>query len=530
MNAGSPSSPISSSTSPPSFHETALQYSANAIALCETVRDSAGKVINFRFVFVNRRYEELAQKPLEAMQGQLATVLFPNSITLGIWQRAAEVVLTGQPYHQEVLYTTNAGHTGWFDVTISPWADLGIVISLMEVSDQKARILAEKQQGELLQQVIANSLNGILVVESVRDEGGQVIDFRFRLANKAASMLNGYTTEQFAQSTFLTLFPTTRQIPFPDFDITRKPQSIFERYVDIVATGESVIYDVYYPYDGLSGWYWVAISRLNDGLIITFLDISDLKQSQQQLEHNITQLKQTNQNLEQFAYVASHDLQEPLRKIQSFGGLLQDRLGQDADEGIRDVVQRMQNSAQRMQELVKDLLLYSRLTARREGFGLVLLNDVLTEALDDLQSMIVEKRAVIELAHLPTVPGHAAQLQQLFFCLLNNALKFHKPGEAPQLTILARTPAPDQLPVSLANSDRRFIAVSIQDNGIGFDEKYKDRIFTIFQRLHGRGQYGGTGIGLAIARKVAENHGGALTAQSQVGHGSAFTVWLPVNQ
>jgi signal transduction histidine kinase len=142
--------------------------------------------------------------------------------------------------------------------------------------------------------------------------------------------------------------------------------------------------------------------------------------------------------------------------------------------------------------------------------------------------MIVEKRAVIELAQLPTVPGHAAQLQQLFFCLLNNALKFHKSTSAPHLVIQATTPAPDQLPVSLMNADRRFTSVSIRDNGIGFDEKYMDRIFTIFQRLHGRGQYSGTGIGLAIARKVAENHGGALTAQSQVGQGSVFTVWLPV--
>lgn len=524
MNAGSPPS-LSVAT----LYKTALHHSANAIALCEAVRNHEGHIIDFRYLFINHRYEEFARRPAEAVEGQLATVLFPNALATGIWQRAAEVVITGQQHQQELYYTTNAGHTGWFDVTISRWDDRGVVISFMEVSDQKARILAGQQQAELLSQVICNSLNGILVLESIRDESGKIVDFRCLMANPATRMLNGYTSDDFIRSSFLTLFPATRHVLFPDFDTTGPPQSIFERYVDIVTSGQPIIFDVYYPHDGLTGWYWTAVSKLNDGLILTFLDISDLKHTQQQLEQNVSQLKQTNQNLEQFAYVASHDLQEPLRKITTFGSLLYDRLGEDADAGVRDTVQRMQNSAQRMQALVRDLLEYSRLTARREGFGLVVLNDLVAEVLIDLQPLVVQKQAVIDLSPLPTLPGNAAQLHQLFFCVLNNALKFHQPSTPPQLTVSVTVVAPADLPPAITPSNRSFVAIAVADNGIGFDEKYLDRIFVIFQRLHGRSQYEGTGIGLAIARKVTENHGGALTARSTPGQGSVFTIWLPLD-
>ena len=363
------------------------------------------------------------------------------------------------------------------------------------------------------------------MIEAIRDSDKQIVDFQFVLANRAGNLAPGVSADQLTRSTLLTQFPSVYRVPFPGNDST-EAQTIFERYVDIVATGVPVTYDVDYQHDGLSGWYWIAVGKLNDGLIINFLDISDLKQAQQQLEHTNRELRQTNQNLEQFAYVSSHDLQEPLRKIQSFGDLLIERLGDRTDQDTGDIVRRMQGSARRMQVLVKDLLAYSRLATRQEEFGLVQLNQVLTESLDDLEPLVSEKKATISVGVLPTLPGDAVQLRQLFLCLIHNALKFHQPGQAPRVDVFGAVADPDDLPISLAESKHRYVAVSVRDNGIGFDEKYVDRIFTIFQRLHGRGQYDGTGIGLALARKVVENHGGTLMAKSSAGQGATFTAWL----
>ncbi|MFD2569977.1 ATP-binding protein [Spirosoma soli] len=524
MNAGSPAT-----LSDLALYETALQHSANAIALCEAVRDDQGTIVDFRYLFINRHYEQFTDRPAQEIHGQLATVLFPNAVAAGVWQRAAEVVITGQQYQQELYYTTNLGYSGWFDLTISRWEDRGVVISFMEVSEQKNRILAEREQALLLQEVIGSSFNGIMVLQSIRNEHNQIVDFRFKLTNQATKLLSGYTAEQIAQSTFLTLFPTTRLVSFPDKSGSQKEKSIFDQYIEVVETGKSVLYDLSYPHDGLEGWYWTSVSKLNDGLIVTFQDISELKESQQQLERTVRELKRTNQSLEQFAYVASHDLQEPLRKIQSFSDLLFERLSHDTDEGIRDLIQRMQSSAHRMQGLVKDLLAYSRLTSRQIDFDAVVLNRVLERAMDDLQPLIEEKQAVIEIDLLPVIPGDAAQLQQLFFCLLNNALVFHKPDTVPRLIVSATVPDKNSLPPQLVTTNREFVTVSIQDDGIGFEEKYLDRIFTIFQRLHGRSRYKGNGIGLALARKIVENHSGLLTAHSQVNQGSTFTAWLPVN-
>ena len=523
MDAGFPSTLID-----PYLFKVALQYSPNAIALCETVYDDAGTPIDFRYLLINERYEKFADQSTELLCGQLATDLLPNALQADIRQHAIQVVLTGRPYREELYHTTPAGYSGWFDVTITPWDERGTVISFLDVSEQKARLLTEQQQSNFLHEVVHNSLNGIWVVEAIRDQNEAIIDFRFVLVNQVGMVTPRLSAEQLSQTTLLTLFPTLGTMPFPGADPSHN-QTIFERYVEVATTGIPITFDIDYQYDGLAGWFWVAVNKLNDGLMLTFLDIADLKRAQQQLERTNRELRQTNQNLEQFAYVSSHDLQEPLRKIQSFGDLLTSRLGDNADQDVSDIVNRMQGSAKRMQGLVKDLLAYSRLTTRQEDFGLVLLNRVLTESLDDLHPLIAEKQAIIEADALPTIPGNANQLRQLFFCLIHNALKFHKPGTVPRIDISAVLVEPTGLPSALIETGCQYLAVSIDDNGIGFDEKYTDRIFTIFQRLHGRGRYEGTGIGLALARKITENHGGTLTARSQVGKGSVFTAWLSVD-
>lgn len=234
------------------------------------------------------------------------------------------------------------------------------------------------------------------------------------------------------------------------------------------------------------------------------------------------ELARSNRELEDFAFVASHDLQEPLRKIIAFG----DRLTSGANERLtpegRDFVGRMRSAAVRMQELIDDLLAYSRVTTRAQPFEPVALEPVVAEVLADLEMRLEATDARVDVGSLPTIEADRPQMRQLFQNLLSNALKFHRPGVAPEISIRGG--------IEAAAGDGRRCRLEVADNGIGFEEKYLDRLFKPFHRLHGRDAYEGTGIGLAICKKIADRHGGAITARSSAGEGATFVVTLPVEQ
>ena len=252
-----------------------------------------------------------------------------------------------------------------------------------------------------------------------------------------------------------------------------------------------------------------------------------------ELRVTVEDLQRSNANLEQFANIASHDLQEPLRKIQQFGDLLVNQYGDQLGDGL-DYLQRMQSAASRMSTLVRDLLTYSRIAPQREGNERVSLTAVVQTVLTDLELRVEETKAIIDLAPLPTVSGDASQLAQLFHNMLSNALKFSRRDESSQLipplvSLKATLVRFRDLPplVKPARAVEVYHRIDVIDNGIGFDTKYLDRIFQVFQRLHGKSEFAGTGIGLAICEKVAANHGGAITAVSQPGQGATFSVYLP---
>lgn len=240
-------------------------------------------------------------------------------------------------------------------------------------------------------------------------------------------------------------------------------------------------------------------------------------------------LMRSNENLQTFAYVASHDLQEPLRKIQQFGDLLKTQYGDSTGDALV-YIERMQTAAGRMSTLIKDLLDFSRLATQRVPTRWVSLQEVVGEVLSTLELPLQETGAQVSLEPLPTVMGDASQLNQLVQNLLANALKFRRPGVSPRIAVKARRVSADHLPqgLTLNRNASGYHRIDIVDNGIGFEEKYVDRIFQVFQRLHGKNQYAGTGIGLAICEKVVTNHGGAITATSQPGQGATFTIYLPV--
>ncbi|SFF21655.1 PAS domain-containing sensor histidine kinase [Spirosoma endophyticum] len=239
-------------------------------------------------------------------------------------------------------------------------------------------------------------------------------------------------------------------------------------------------------------------------------------------------LSRSNANLQTFAYVASHDLQEPLRKIQQFGDLLKTRQASlSGDEVV--YIERMQSAASRMSTLIRDLLNFSRIATQRDTNSSVALNAIVEQVLITLEMVIAETNAEIRVEPLPTIQGDDSQLTQLFQNLIGNALKFRRPSVAPLIQLTAQILEADELPPSVKPTRvaKAYYRIDVADNGVGFDEKYVDRIFQVFQRLHGKNEFAGTGIGLAICERVAVNHGGAITAHSQPGQGATFRVYLP---
>jgi PAS domain S-box-containing protein len=258
----------------------------------------------------------------------------------------------------------------------------------------------------------------------------------------------------------------------------------------------------------------VSEENVQEGAVVIARDIRERKDAEAELRSAMKRLEQSNRELEDFAYVASHDLQEPLRKIQAFGDLLKSKHAAAMQPQARDYIDRMQSAAGRMQVLINDLLSFSRVTTKAQPFAPVDLGAIAREVAHDLEIRAHDTGGEIVVGELPAIEADALQMRQLLQNLAGNALKFHRPEVPPRVEINGA-----------AENGR--VLITVRDNGIGFDEKYADRIFTMFERLHGRGAYEGTGIGLAICRKIAERHGGTITARSTPGEGSEFRVTLP---
>jgi len=243
-----------------------------------------------------------------------------------------------------------------------------------------------------------------------------------------------------------------------------------------------------------------------------------------------TELERSNRELQDFAFVASHDLQEPLRKIQAFGDRLRTVQGPNFTDQGRDYLDRMHNAAGRMHTLINDLLVFSRVTTKAQPFARTDLNKIAADVVSDLEARIEETGGEVNVEKLPVIEADELQMRQLLQNLIANALKFRRPDTPSRVTVSAETIKAKTAGNGSDAADAGMVKIYVKDNGIGFEEKYLDRIFTPFQRLHGRNEYEGTGIGLAVCRKIVERHGGTLTARSEPGEGSTFIATLPVTQ
>ncbi|GAB3946976.1 sensor histidine kinase [Spirosoma harenae] len=253
-----------------------------------------------------------------------------------------------------------------------------------------------------------------------------------------------------------------------------------------------------------------------------------LRDYEAQLKGQIRQLETSNEELERFAFVASHDLQEPLRKIQSFSNLITDRYSNLFDEDSMMFMGKISHSAERMSKLIKDLLNFSRISNHQENFKSVPLGDIVQRILDDQELRIKGLDIQLEVGELPVVQAVPSQMDHLFNNLISNALKFTRPGVQPLLRIQSKPVDGDDYAELVPG--RPYFEITIEDNGIGFEEKYLEHIFKVFQRLHGKTAFEGTGIGLAICKRVVMRHHGYITARSLPNQGTTFVVVLPESQ
>jgi PAS domain S-box-containing protein len=400
----------------------------------------------------------------------------------------------------------------WFLLKATPLGeDRSVVIIYLDITERKVAEEALRQSMERYQVLYEDNPSMYFTVDS----RGTVLS-----VNRFGAEQLGYSAEELVGQSVLNVFhPADREPVRSQLEnCLKNPNQAAQWEFRKVRKDGSVL------------WVREAARAVSEGdsrelILVVCEDITDRKLFEQELRENTEKLERKNKELQEFAFVASHDLLEPLRKVQFFGNRLLERHGPHLNEEGRDFLSRMIGAAKRMSTMINSLLTYSRVATREEEFKRVDLTQVVQEVVSDLEISIERNGGRVEVGGLPEIEADVTQMHQLFQNLIGNAIKFHR-REPPLVRIRAE-------PTSLPGVGRRgssFWRIFVEDNGIGFNEVYLERIFTLFQRLHGRSEYEGAGMGLAICRKIVERHGGDITAMSSPGEGSTFIVTLPAVQ
>lgn len=411
------------------------------------------------------------------------------------------------------------GSKFWGSITITAIHDeeqnvIGFSKVTRDLTEKKKTEDALKMSEERYHRMIAEVQDYAIIL---LDEDGYIQNW-----NAGAEKIKGYNAEEIIGKRFSIFYTTEDQN-------NNLPDKLLQQARE---KGKALHEGWRVRRDGSRFWGTIVITALHgkDNNIIGFSkvtrDLTDKKMAEEKLLSYTSELEIQNRELEQFAYVASHDLQEPLRKIQTFTELIRENY--DDEYFVKRYFDKLDSSAKRMASLVKSLLNYSRLSKDKTERTKVDLNVILAETKQDFELLIEEKKATITSAHLPIVSGNYMQLGQLFSNLISNSLKFSKHN--PLIEITVKTVAKDNIkdaPVLLRNN--HYFEINFEDNGIGFEQQYAQLIFTLFQRLHGRDEYAGTGIGLALCKKIAENHAGFITAEGKPDKGATFKVYLPAD-
>lgn len=497
------------------FIASILEASMDGIYALKAVRNTAGEIIDFHYLFANTFIGKLLQMEVEEIIGSSMLTLIPENRNNGFFDLFCRLLQTGESFQDETHFLTQHIDS-WFQFVIVALDSETLVVSTEDITEKKRAALQLEEQRNLLDSILKNSSNGISVSRIYRNEQGRVIDALTILANDAAVKFIGLPKDIYLSKRATEIEPNIISSPY------------YQSCVRTLETGEPFM--IQYQMESTGRWLELTVSKLDDDhLIHVFSDVTPIKEAQLQLERSVDDLKYSNKNLEAFAYAASHDLKEPTRKIHVFSERLKDSLGERLSETEKKYFDRMQLASRRMNTLIEDLLTYSEVSQKSTLKELVDMNQVIDQVLNDLDLEIEQKRATINVYPLFRFKGYRRQLQQVFQNLIGNALKYSKPDALPTISITCAEVkgAESGLQLPVEEQDQNFYLVTVKDNGIGFDQADADRIFNVFTRLHGMAEYRGTGVGLSIVKKVMENHHGHIWAEARLGEGSAFKLLFP---
>lgn len=493
-----------------------LDASINAVYACRAIRDASGMISDFRIVQLNKRFEEIIGLPARTVLNQSLLEVFPNARENGFFENARRVSEGGESWRSTIWYGDERMR-GWFDISLTRLQD-GYVGTFTEITAQREQQLAFEANAAKLEGILNATQTRILQLEPVLDGDNHLRDARIVLVNQAYAEFKRESRAALQGRLASEVFPS-QHLPV-----------ILEHYDRSWQSGDTARFDLHCDEPGRIYWLEVKVARLDESLLVTINDYTRLRILQLELEQKIKELERSNRNLEEFAYAASHDLKEPIRKVRFFIDRLQDRLKPAPQSAEARDFERLHVSTERMRDLVDDLLAYAQVSLRPQHLEDVALGAILRNVQLDLELEIEQLGAQVRLGELPLVRGHQRQLQQLFQNLIGNALKYHRADAVPLIDVVASMVHghETEAPLGPEAAGRLYHLIEVRDNGIGFEQAEAERIFQVFHRLHGNSEYRGTGVGLSIARKVAENHGGFIYAKGTAGAGACFYLGIPV--
>jgi len=493
-----------------------LNATVSGVFAMEAVYSDDAEIIDFRFLKINRAFAELLHKSPDTIIGRSYKTILPETITNGLFDLKCEVVKTGNTIEREIFYKGD-GIDRWFHISISPLGKNGIVETFTDITGSKKDKEEALRSAHRFHTVISTSQSGFHLFKPEYDEAGNIIDFRIIMVNQTIGDYIGQTTETLAGALASTYFPAY------------KSNGLFEIYRDAYLTGESRRFDFHYE-DGYDVFFNLLVVKIDDELLVSLTDHTANKRLQRELEASIAELKRSNASLEQFAHAASHDLQEPLRKIVVFTDKLMAEQGENLDDASFGYLERIRTAGKRMHRLIQDLLVFAEVGANRNPFENVDLNGLVNEVLTDLEVAIAERDAQVQVGTLGIIKGDSLHLQQLFQNLIGNSLKYSRLEVVPQINITATLIAGSDTDLDLNDQEKQqqYYLIELKDNGQGFTNEEASQMFKIFQRLpRHRNDHNGTGIGLAIVQRVVQNHKGFITAEGVPGEGATFKIYLP---